>query len=233
LSDTEKLAVEQVEQEEKPALAGRRFWQGFSEKWRYMWYTVSHPMDGYYWIRHGERGSVILAIVMIMLFSFSFSVNRLLASFVVNDLDPRGIDSLDELIAVLFFFLILSVSNWSITCLMEGEGRLKDIVIALGYGTVPITVMLVAATIVSQAVADNERAFYYIMVAVGIAYGVIMMIIGIMQVHNYTFGKTVLTLFLTFVALLIIIFLILLLYNMLNMVYLFFYSIYTELYFRL
>jgi hypothetical protein len=223
LSDIEKISTEQ----------GKKTTPAFLEKWRYMWYTVSHPMDGYYWIRHGERGSVILAVVMIMLFSFSFSTNRLLASFVVNDLDPRGIDSLDELIAVLFFFFILSVSNWSITCLMEGEGRLKDIIIALGYGTVPITVMMVTATIVSQAVADNERAFYYIMVAVGIAYGAIMMIIGIMQVHNYTFGKTVLTLFLTFVALLIIIFLILLLYNMLNMVYLFFYSIYTELYFRL
>ncbi|MDR0221632.1 MAG: YIP1 family protein [Lachnospiraceae bacterium] len=230
MSDTEKV---REEQEEKTSLAMSRFWTGFGEKWRYMWYTVSHPMDGYYWIRHAERGSVILAIVMIMLFSFSFSANRLVASFVVNDLDPRGIDSLDELVAVLVFFLILSVSNWSITCLMEGEGRLKDIVIALGYGTVPITVMLVAATIVSQAVADNERAFYYIMIAAGIAYGVIMMIVGIMQVHNYTFGKTVLTLFLTVVALLIIIFLILLLYNMLNMVYLFFYSIYTELYFRL
>lgn len=202
------------------------------EKWSYMFYTISHPMDGYYWIRHREYGSVPIAILMVVLFSFSFTANRLLASFVVNDLDPREVDVIYELVGVLAFYLLLCVSNWSITCLMNGEGRLKDIAIALGYGTVPITVVMVAATIISQFIADDEQAFYGILIGVGIAYGVIMMLIGIMQVHNYTLGKTLLTLFLTFIAALIIVFLLLLLSNLLGMVYNFFHSMYTELIFR-
>ena len=202
------------------------------EKWSYLKYTISHPMDGYYWIRHRDRGSVPIAILLVILFSISFTSNRLLAGFVVNDLDPRGIDSLFELLGVLSFYLILCVSNWSVTCLMGGEGRMKDIAIAIGYGTAPITVMLVIGTVVSQFVADNEQAFYTLVVAVGIAYGLIMMLIGIMQVHNYTLGKTLLTLIITFVAMLIIIFLLLLLSNLIGMVYNFFHSIYTELIFR-
>ena len=197
-----------------------------------MFYTISHPMDGYYWIRHREYGSVPLAILMVFLFSCSFTANRLLASFVVNDLDPRGVDALYELMGVLAFYLLLCVSNWSITCLMNGEGRLKDIAIAIGYGTVPMTAVMIVATIVSQFIADEEQAFYGILIGVGIAYGVIMMLIGIMQVHNYTLGKTLLTLILTFVAALIIVFLLLLLSNLLGMVYNFFHSIYTELIFR-
>ena len=202
------------------------------EKWSYMFYTITHPMEGYYWIRHREYGSVPLAILMVILFSFSFTANRLMASFVVNDLDPRGIDLLYELMGVLAFYLLLCVSNWSITCLMNGEGRLKDIAIAIGYGTVPMTAVMVAATIISQVIADDEQAFYGILIGVGIAYGVIMMLIGIMQVHNYTLGKTLLTLLLTFVAALIIVFLLLLLSNLLGMVYNFFHSVYTELIFR-
>jgi len=202
------------------------------EKWSYMFYTITHPMDGYYWIRHRDFGSVPLAILMVILFSFSFTANRLMASFVVNDLDPRGIDLLFELMGVLSFYLLLCVSNWSITCLMNGEGRLKDIAIAVGYGTVPMTLVMVASTIISQVIADDEQAFYGILIGVGIAYGVIMMLVGIMQVHNYTLGKTLLTLFLTFVAALIIVFLLLLLSNLLGMVYNFFHSIYTELIFR-
>ena len=154
------------------------------EKWNYLKYTISHPMDGYYWIRHRDRGSVPIAILLVILFSISFTSNRLLAGFVVNDLDPRGVDSLFELLGVLSFYLILCVSNWSVTCLMGGEGRMKDISIAIGYGTAPITVMLFIGTIVSQFVADNEQAFYTLIVAVGIAYGLIMMLIGIMQVHS-------------------------------------------------
>lgn len=202
------------------------------EKWSYLWYTITHPMDGYYWIRHRDRGSVPLAILLVILFAFSFSANRLLASFVVNDIDPRSVDSLFELIGVLAFFLLLCVGNWSITCLMNGEGRLKDIAIAVGYGTVPMTFVLVLATIVSQFIADDEQAFYGLILGVGIAYGIIMILIGIMQVHNYTLGKTLITLFLTIVAMLIIIFLLLLLSNLLGMVYNFFRSIYTELIFR-
>ncbi|MCM1191220.1 MAG: YIP1 family protein [Butyrivibrio sp.] len=202
------------------------------EKWKYMFYTITHPMDGYYWIRHQDRGSVPLAILMVILFSVSFSSNRLLASFVVNDIDPRGVDSLYELIGVLAAYLLLCVSNWSITCLMNGEGRMKDIAIAVGYGTVPITIMMFLGTLVSQFVADDEQAFYTMILAVGIAYGVIMVLVGIMQVHNYTLGKTLITLFLTLVAVFIIIFLLLLLSNLLGMVVNFVRSIYTEIIFR-
>ena len=62
--------------------------------------------------------------------------------------------------------------------------------------------------------------------------GVIMLVIGIMQVHNYTFGKTLITLFLTVVAMLIIIFLGLLVINFITQVYSFFRGIYMELIFR-
>lgn len=202
------------------------------EKWKYMFYTITHPMDGYYWIRHQDRGSVPIAILMVILFSISFSVNRLMAAFVVNDVDPRGVDSLYELMGVLAAYLLLCVSNWSITCLMNGEGRMKDIAIAVGYGTVPITIMMFLGTLVSQFVADDEQAFYVMILGVGIAYGLIMILVGIMQVHNYTLGKTLVTLFLTLVALFIIIFLLLLLSNLLGMVVNFFRSIYTEIIFR-
>ena len=202
------------------------------EKWSYLLYTISHPMDGYYWIRHRNYGSVPLAILLVFIFSCTFTANRLLASFVVNDLDPRGIDALYELMGVLSFYLLICVSNWSVTCLMNGEGRLKDIAIAVGYATAPMSVTMILATVVSQAIADEEQAFYGIILGVGIAYGVIMMLIGIMQVHNYTIGKTLLTLFITIIAALILVFLLLLLSNLLGLVYNFFHSIYTELIFR-
>ena len=202
------------------------------EKWSYLFYTLTHPVDGYYWIRHEERGSVPLAFLMVFLFSASFSANRLLASFVVNDLDPRSVDSLYELLGVLAFYILLCVSNWSITCLMNGEGRMKDILIAVGYGTMPITIGLVLTTIISQFLADEEQAFYSIILGVCIAWGVIMMIIGIMQVHNFTVGKTLGTLILTFLAMLIIVFPMLLLSNLLGKVYNFIRSVYTEIIFR-
>lgn len=203
------------------------------EKWKYAFYTVSHPADGYYEIRHRERGSVAVAIALVILFSISFSINRISASFIVNDVDPLDVDALTELVAVLLLFLLFCVGNWSITCLMEGEGRLKDIAIAFGYGMIPMIICFNLGTVVSWFVAQNEEAFYYMIVGIGIAYGLFMILIGIMQVHNYTLGKTLITIFLTFVAMFIIIFIVLLFVDLINQVYGFFFSIYQEMIFRM
>ncbi|NLK99221.1 MAG: EscU/YscU/HrcU family type III secretion system export apparatus switch protein [Clostridiales bacterium] len=203
------------------------------DKWKHLFYTVSHPVDGYYWIRHQDRGSIPIALLLVMIFSLSFSLNRLMASFVVNDLDPRTIDSLYELGGVLLLYVLLCVSNWSITCLMEGEGRLKDIAIAIGYSMVPLIIFLNLATIISLFIADGEEAFYYLILFVGIAYTMIMMLVGIMQVHNYSLAKTLVTLFLTMVAAFIIIFIALLLADLIYQIYNFFYSIYIEIIYRI
>ncbi len=202
------------------------------EKWQHLFYTMSHPMDGFYWIRHQEKGSVPIAVLLVVIFSICFTGNRLLAAFIVNDIDPRTVDSLFEFIGVISFYLLICASNWSITCLLSGEGRLKDIAIAIGYGTAPISLVLVIATIVSYAVADNEQEIYTLFLVVGIVYGLIIMLIGIMQVHNYSLGKTLVTLLLTFLAMLIIIFLLLLLSNLIGLVVNFIRSVYIEIIFR-
>lgn len=203
------------------------------EKWQQLFYTVTHPSDGFYWIRHGEKGSVAIAILMVILFSLSFTCNRLLAGFVVNDINARTVNLLAEMSAVLLLYLLLCVGNWSVTCLMDGEGRLKDIATAIGYSLLPMTVSYVLAIIVSQFVAENEEAFYTIIIFIGTAYTLIMMLIGIMQMHNYTLGKTLLTLLLTLVAVFIIIFLVMLVVNFIGQVFSFGKSIYTELIFRM
>lgn len=207
--------------------------KGFSkEKWSYLLYTISHPMDGFYWIRHQNRGSVPIAVLMVILFSLSFSLNRIGANFIVNEVEPASVDSLEELSGVLLLYLLICVSNWSITCLMNGEGRMKDIAIAVGYSCAPLIPAFLLATAMSRVITAEEAAFYSIVIGAGVCYAVIMALIGIMQVHNYTLGKTLQTLFLTFVAILVIIFLCLLLADLIGQVFNFFRSLYIELIFR-
>ncbi len=202
------------------------------EKWSHLFYTVSHPADGYYWIRHQEKGSIPIALLLVFLYGIAFSVNRICASFIVNDIEPRTVNLLAELAGVVLLYFILCVGNWSVTCLMEGEGRFRDILVAVGYALFPMLVTTVLATVVSQFVAENEEAFYTILLGIGTAYTVILLIMGIMQIHNYTMGKTLVTLFLTVVAMLILIFLALLVLNFITQVYTFLRGIYTELIFR-
>ncbi len=202
------------------------------EKWKFLLYTLTHPVEAFYDIRHFEKGSVAISFLLVVAFSFCYSMNRISASFVVNDVDARLVNSLTELFAVLLLFGLICIGNWSITCLMEGEGRLKDIAIAIGYSLVPATLGFIIGTLFSKIVASDEEAFYFMIVGVGIAYTLFMMLVGIMQVHNYSLGKTLITIFLTFIAMFIIIFISLLLFDLISQVANFLKSIYQEIMFR-
>ena len=202
------------------------------EKWRYLLYTLNHPMDGFYWIRHKDYGSVPIAILLVVLFSLCFSLNRISANFIVNDIEPTTVDSLEELSGILLLYALLCVSNWSITCLMNGEGRMKDIAVAVGYGCAPLIPAFLLATAMSHFITEEEAAFYSMVIGLGIAYGAILVLIGIMQVHNYTLSKTLQTLLLTFVAVLIVIFVGLLLADLIGQVVNFIRSVYIEIIFR-
>ncbi len=204
----------------------------FKEKIKYAFYTIGHPMDGFYEIRHRGRGSVVLSLLFVLLFGICFSANRQYAGFVVNFINPMSINSFAEILSVFVLFLLFCVGNWSITCLMNGEGRFKDIVTVTGYSMLPMILTFVPAIIFSRFVVADEEAFYYILMGLGIAWFVMLVLTGIMTVHNYTLGKTLLTMIFTFVAMLIIIFLAMLLYSLISQVVSFFTSIYNELMLR-
>lgn len=199
------------------------------EKWKNLFYTLTHPMDGFYWIRRKDKGSVPIAVIMVLFFGISFSLNRYLSSFIVNDINERDVNIITELIGVAVLFLLFCTANWSVTCLMNGEGRFKDILVVIGYSLLPLNLLILPATAYSQFVTKDEKAFYSMIIAVGIVWTFVMAIIGIMQVHNYSLAKTLLTLILTMLALFIIIFLLLLLIDLVNQVYCFIRSIYLEI----
>ena len=202
------------------------------DSWKTLFYTMGHPADGFYWIRHQDTGSPWLAVLLVVLFSLSFSLNRMYASFIVNSVNPRSVSSLQELGGVLLLYGMLCVGNWSVTCLMDGEGRFKDIMVAVGYAMLPLIITFNVATLFSWFVAENEEGFYAIILIIGIAYAAIMMLTGVMQVHSYSLAKTLVTLFLTLLAVFIIIFLALLVFNFIGQIVTFFQSIYYELLFR-
>ena len=202
------------------------------EKLLYPFYVITHPFDGFYEIRHRGKGSVPVALLLIFLFALSFSLNRKYASFVVNLVNTRYVDSRSEMIGIFLAVLLFSTANWSITCLLEGEGRFKDILTVLGYSMLPMVLTFLPITILSWFIAADEEGIYSLLKGLSILLFIVLLVIGIMIIHNFGFGKTLFTILLTFVALLIIIFIIMLLFALVNQVYLFLRSAYTELILR-
>ncbi|MDR2505419.1 MAG: YIP1 family protein [Oscillospiraceae bacterium] len=201
-------------------------------KLAYMLRTLSHPADAFYEIRHREQGSVVLSLICVAVFATCYTMNRIFASFIVNDADPMSVNGLTELSSVLLLVMLFAVGNWSVTCLLNGEGRFRDIVTVTGYSLLPLILCYVTATVVSRFVASGEEVFYTIIISLGTAWTAVLLLLGVMTVHNYTLLKTLGTLLLTVLSMFVMIFLALLLADMINQVVGFFYGIYIELIFR-
>jgi hypothetical protein len=128
--------------------------------------------------------------------------------------------------------ILFCVSNWSVTSLTNGEGKLKDIFMVVCYAMTPLVLTVIPATIISNVLSQEEADFYFMMLSIGMIYFVFLVFAGLVVVHNYTASKALLTVILTFVALLVIVFLITLLLTLWQQLYVFAYSIYVELMFR-
>jgi len=90
----------------------------------------------------------------------------------------------------------------------------------------------IPATIISWFVASDEEGIYFLLTGISVLFFLILLLVGIMIIHNFSFGKTIVTLVLTFISLLLIIFVILLVISLMNQVVLFLQSAYTELILR-
>lgn len=195
-------------------------------------HVIMHPFDGFWDMKYEQRGKLRIVALILTLVIGAFIFQNQYAGFLVNRIDPRTLNSLSDVIQNLFAFFLWSISNWAVCTLMDGEGRFKDIMMATAYSLVPLILICYPTTLVSNVLTQEEAVFYYLLNAIALIWCAGLLVIGTMTVHQFTMGKTLVTMMLSLVMAAIVIFLMLLLYSLFQQMIDFVYSIYTELIFR-
>ncbi|MCL1878476.1 MAG: YIP1 family protein [Defluviitaleaceae bacterium] len=195
-------------------------------------YIMVRPFDGFYEMKYMKEGTLKISFLNLILVLVSYAINDQYASLIVNPQNPLTLNSLWYWVMIVTALILFCVSNWSVTSLMDGEGKLKEIFMAVTYAMTPLVLTIIPATILSNFLSQEEAGFYFMIMSVGVAYFVFLVFCGLVVVHNYGAAKAVLSIVLTFFALLVIVFLITLLLTLWQQLYVFGFSIYTELMFR-
>ncbi|MEK4062614.1 MULTISPECIES: YIP1 family protein [Paenibacillus] len=195
-------------------------------------HLIVHPFDSFWDMKYEGKGKIRVTLTILLLVVISMILKNQFAGFLVNYNDPRHLNSIIQLFTIVFPFFLWCLSNWAITTLMDGEGEFKEIMMATGYALVPIVIIYTPMIIASRFMAEEETAFYYLMMSISSIWFVALLFVGIMTVHQYTVLKTVVTMLLTVVVMGIVIFLGTLVLSMLQQIIEFFVNIYRELTFR-
>lgn len=199
------------------------------EVFRFPTYIMSHPVQGWQEFKQEKRGKMSVAITIILLYVVMRMLEYKYTGPVLNTHNPYLFNSITILIYGIMPPILLAVANWSVTTLMDGKGKMKEIFMMLCYSFFPIMIVGFLNIVISNFVTEDEAQFILILNIVGWALTVYMALTGLIGIHEYGLGKMLWSVIATVIATAIIAFIALLLFNLAEQIYSFFYSLYNEL----
>lgn len=204
----------------------------FWEELVYANHVIVHPFDGFWDLKHEQRGSVRAALVWLALAILTFYYQSVGTGYIFN---PRSEFStiFVQIAAVTVPVLLWSVSNWCLTTLFDGEGSFKDIFIATCYALVPLPILIIPSVIFSNVATASEATIINLLVSIAFIWCGLLIFFGTMVTHDYTFSKNVITSIGTIVGMAVIMFIGILFSTLLAKIVSFISSIVTEIAFRL
>lgn len=199
---------------------------------KYAFHVVFHPFDGFWDLKHEQRGTASAATIILTLVVAAYIFMRQYTGYLFNARDPAKMNVYMDISSVVVPFLLWCLVNWALTTLMDGKGTLKEIYIASAYALTPIVLINVPMTIVSNYLTLNEDSFYYLILAASVIWSAFLLFSGTMVLHEYDVAKTLLTSILIVVGIGSILFLGLIFLDVINLLLGFVTTIYAELVFR-
>lgn len=203
----------------------------FVQELLYGFYVIFHPFDGFYDLKHEHRGSVRASLVYVGVAILTFFYQSVGTGYVMNP--TREFSSLfAQALSVLVPLFLFIIANWCLTTLFDGEGSFKDIFIASSYSLLPIPILVIPATILSNFVTVTESAIISMFTVIAFIWLGILLFLGTMVTHDYSIGKNFLTVLATVVGMICIMFLAVLFVTLIGKLVSLVTNIVTEIQFR-
>jgi len=199
----------------------------------YGFHVIFHPFDGFYDLKHEKKGGMAGANIILFLTVLSVIVNKQYAGYFASSYDPYTCNVVTEILTRITAFVLFVAANWCFTTLMDGEGTMRDIYIATAYALLPIILILIPLTAVSNVLSLGDIAYYNFIYSAAVIWVGLLIFAGNMVTHQYTLLKTVAMVVLTVAGMLVIIFIFLLFFSLIQKIYVVIIEAYKELTFRL
>ncbi len=191
-------------------------------------YVLAHPTDGFSQFRQRKNYSLGIA-AGIAVGWFLLSVLEFHGmDFIFNENRPVDFSLFITLAKSVGLLALFILANWSICTLMEGKGKLSEIVATVCYSTIPYFGSVLLCIGLSHFLALEEAGFLTLIRIVGILWSGLVLFAGLYSIHQYSTLKTLGSVLLTVVGMLVILFLIVLFYTLITQTLSFVRSIYQE-----
>ena len=196
----------------------------------YGFHVILHPFDGFWDLKHEKRGSVRGAVIILIITVLAVFYQGIGGGYLYS----KGFSSaLGTLMSILVPLMLWVIANWCLTTLFEGEGTFKDVFVATSYALLPLPLIIIPTTIVSNFMTLDESALVSLFNGLAFLWVGLLIFFGMMITHDYSIGKSFLTALGTIVGMVFIMFIAVLFSTLVSKMVSFIYGIIEEIQYRM
>lgn len=195
--------------------------------------VIMKPFDSFELIKEKNYGAVWQPAVIVLLLFLTRVFNLVFGGFIFNMTEISQVNLPVEFATVISIYLLFIFANKNFCDLFEGEGTMTEVALATAYALLPYIICSCVNIVLSNVFVMREESFMGIISAIGLLWSALVGFVGLKSVHRYSFGKTVLTVLVTFLFMALIAFLLAILFLITQQLVIFVKDIYTEIVFRM
>ena len=205
--------------------------KNFGTDLKYAFHVITHPLDGFWDLKHEKRGRNYIAVFFLVMFVITTILNQQFNNYTFNELKvfPEKINIVGTFVSTALIVIIWVASNWGLTTLFDGEGSMRDVFLYTGYSMLPLVLSQIVLIPLTNILTVNEATIVTLVTVIGYGWTGILLYTGTMTTHQYTGGKTFIILLFILLGMVIIVFLSVLFFFLVQEIWNFVYTIYLEL----
>jgi hypothetical protein len=192
--------------------------------------SLFRPFDFFYDIQFEKRAKLINAVSIMALACIARIVSLMLSGFAFRTREAIDVSIPIEILWVLIPWVTWSIANWSVSTIIDGEGKFKDILISSSYVYLPYIILIIP--LLSNLLTLKEISIYGGVYSFMYGWMAVMLFLQVMIIHDFEFGKTVGIILLSLLAMLIMWLIIILVFGLVNQAIVFVINILKEIRYR-
>lgn len=199
----------------------------------YAGYFMKHPIDGSYGIAREGRASWIAPSIIMAIFTVEFIIDKYLCGFLQKTIREGRYEIVSDIGTVLIVVIGLTLCHYLVCTINDGESTVKKIYTYFCYSLMPYVILTPINFALSHVVTVNEQFLIDMTELVMITWVLVLGVLAIKEVNNYTANETAKVIGLTLFTILIMALLIFIIYVLWAQVFEFISAIYGEVVYRL
>ena len=166
-------------------------------------YFMKHPIDGCYGVRREKKASYLASNILLLIFILYNIISKYFCGFLMKNVREGRYEIVMDVGIVVVVLAFAVVCNYLVCTINDGEGTAKQIYCSFIYSLTPYFILQPIVFVLSHVLTYNEYFLIDFVNIVIYVWIVVLLILSVKEINNYSMKETAKVIFLTFFTALI------------------------------